>query len=160
MMGKASQRLWIGTMELRCYGRLSSRSVERSLRQLGGKDISSAPLPCRVASLDSRPLKQTSDRTFAGPPAFLTRGDGCISIHERFVAARKFRERRTSRDENLRTLRLLQLFTHAERKEESVMAVVRVEKDHLLTSSEDMHRAVRREGMSIAEVQRMLQRSV
>ena len=52
------------------------------------------------------------------------------------------------------------MFTHAERKEESVMAVVRVEKDHLLTSSEDMHRAVRREGMSIAEVQRMLQRSV
>ena len=40
------------------------------------------------------------------------------------------------------------------------MAVVRVEKDHLLTYSEDMHRAVRREGMSIAEVQRMLQRSV
>ena len=56
-----------------------------------------------------------------------------------------------------------QLFTRAERKEESVMAVVRFDKDHLVTSSEDMHRAVlegQREGMSIAEVQRMLQRSV
>ena len=42
------------------------------------------------------------------------------------------------------------------------MAVIRFDKDHLVTSSEDMHRAVlegQREGMSIA-VQRMLQRSV
>ena len=43
------------------------------------------------------------------------------------------------------------------------MAVVRFDKDHLVTSSEDMDRAVlegQREGMSIAEVQRMLQPTV
>ena len=43
------------------------------------------------------------------------------------------------------------------------MPVVRFDKDHLVTSSEEMDRAVlegQREGISIAEVERMLQRPV